>query len=186
MIILKAEHIKITHIFDKPRRMFSNVNYEPDIYCLPLNADGMIENIYDMSFFSNISNKNNSVYLFGDCLSGCPDCGTASAGINLPEVPADIKTIRVLSHMYKGKEQGISFNDGVSEVSIRRLDTSSRCLGGTILSIFKGSDFDGSDTIELCRLIRMGDDWGAAFLNKVEYNGNFTDYINSFLINKFK
>lgn len=180
MMIPGATYIKITHNFFVPRDKYKHADYDADMFCLPLNAVGVIESGDEVVFFNNLSNKNKSICLYGDCLSGCVDCGEASVGVDLSSVPDENKTLLVLSHLYQAQEREISFCNGVSEVVITRLNQPMECHGETIITQPLASCLHISDTIELCRLIRMGHEWKAIFPDSIRVEVSFKEYLKSF------
>lgn len=180
MRIPKAAYIKITHHFLVPQDKYKYADYDADMFCLPLNTVGVIESDNEVVFFNNQSNKNKSICLYGDCLSGCVDCGTDSLGVDLSSVPDEEKTLLFLSHLYQAHERRISFCDGVSEVVLTRLEQPMECHGEAILSQTLGSSSDGSDIIELCRFIRIGDEWEVIFPSNTRITLSFEEYLKSF------
>lgn len=180
MVIPEAKDIKITHNFFVFPDKYKNADYDADIFCLPLNAVGMVECDDEVVFFNNLSNRNKSICLYGDCLSGCVDCGAGSLAVDFSSVPNEVETLLILSHLYQAQEHGINFYDGVSEVVLTRLNQPMECHGETILSQTLSSNLDGSDTIELCRFIRIGDEWEVVFPNNIRITLSFEEYLKLF------
>lgn len=186
MIVLKTDYIKLTYDFIEPPYKLGNADYDVDMFCLPLKDDGLIASDDELIFYNNFSNKNKSICLSVDCISGCVDCGTDSLLVNLSEVPVNEETLLVILHLYQAHERKISFTDGESKVSVRKMDHTMehRCqfhsCGDTIISYYIDTNAESLDTIELCRLIRAGNDWGIVFPNNAKVEVSFTEYLRSF------
>ena len=180
MKIPKNKYIKVTHNFVVPPDKYEHADYDADIFCLPLKAVGIVESKDELVFYNNLFNKNKSIGLYRDCISGCGDCGTDSLCVDLSNIPDEEKTILVLSHLYKAHERGISFLDGVSEVVFTELEQPMKCHGKTIMSQSLSPKASGSDTIELCRLIRNGHEWEVVFSNDSMAEPDFPKYLGSF------
>lgn len=180
MTILNTEHIKITHNFIVSSEKRANADYDADTFCLPLDANGLVKDDGDIVFYNNPYTSNKAIYHFGDCLSGCLECGSDSLGIDLSSVPGEYRVLLILSHLYQALERGIAFNDGQSEVCIKRIDQPMQCDGDTILTHFLKPCLRLSDTIELCRFVRIGNKWEIVFPENTSVEVGFEEYLKSF------
>lgn len=175
--IIRAKYIKITHFFEVPFERTRTDDYDADIFCLALKDDGLIEANEDMVFYNNFFNGNKSITYYGDCMSCCPDCGSASVSIDLTRINPQYKTILVLSHLYQAFQRGESFDDGLNEVRIQELTTPHECVGEDLINHVYPSICGSSDTLELCRLIRSDNDWEIVFPDLPEIKMGFEDYL---------
>lgn len=184
MHIITENYIKVTHLMEADQHnhtFFSSTDdFIADMFCIALNNAGLIENDGDVVFYNNFSNENHSIELYGDCISGCTECGNYSVSVNFADIPMNIQLIVVLSHMYED-QNGVkmTFHGIKNIVHISRLQKPHDCQGDILLRHSIQCDLKDYSSVILCKLLRNKENWIIDFPKEVGIPMTFLDYLKS-------
>lgn len=164
----------------KKNQIFNSKNIEVDVFALLLNENDVCEKETDVVFYNNFSNKEETVNLVGDCLSGCCECADYDFNLDLRRMPAKINKVLFAVVVYDAENRRQSISQLTNEfIYVRRIGEDFRCsslepvfLGG----LFTWNCIDGCFVAKLCEFVRLGTAWKLRMLSQ-GYHGNLQELI---------
>lgn len=168
---------KIRHTFI-PFDRKSRVDYDADIFAAALNSNRMVNRQDDLVFFNQLVNESKSLMLFGDCISGCPECGSASVQVHLDRMPSDVSSVIVLSRLYDAEARRIDFSQGSHTLDLLRLEGND-CAGTLEEQYQIRNYFKNCDLIELCVFERTENGWSFSVPENARIETSLGPYLRS-------
>lgn len=170
--------------------------YNTDLFALLLDSNEKLSNESDIVFFNNITNKEKTALLLGDCSSqaGCwissgqMRCSANDVDLNLKEMPRRVQKIAFIVNVYEcndAKRKTLWGNQ--CYFYIRKQEKFGTCKGEMPIVIagkveWKGRNHD--QTIgKLCELIRTESGWKLQMVQCESSEKKLADYLNSFTYN---
>lgn len=150
---------KIRHTFI-PFDHKATVDYDVELFAVALNSNRMVNRQDDLVFCRQPNNESKSLMHVGDCISGCPECGSDSVWVYLNRMPADVCSVIVLSHLYDAEALRLDFSQGSHTLDLLLLEDEDFDCAGKLKTQYRINDnFQKCDFIKLCVFERTENGW---------------------------